>query len=107
MICQTIAFNEEKKKILRRELEINIAAADCPYIVKFFGAFFVEVGISQLSPDLPKLFIAFVRKVPNSVTQPNDSIGNVFSIIPQIDVPGLMRPNFTILNLGTHSKRVH
>jgi len=62
VICQTIAFNEEKKKILRRELEINIAAADCPYIVKFFGAFFVEVGISQLSPDLPKTVHCFRKK---------------------------------------------
>jgi len=55
VIWQTITFTSDadKEKYVRRELEINIAAANCPYIVKFFGAFIVEVG--YFSPYLPEI----------------------------------------------------
>ena len=43
---QTIAFTSdaEEERSLDRELRINTAAAECPYIVEFIGAFYVEVG---------------------------------------------------------------
>jgi len=50
-MCQTIPFTsdaEEERKLLR-ELKFSMAAADCPFIVQFFGAFFVDVRASCLN----------------------------------------------------------
>ena len=47
-MCQTIPFTSDadEERNLLRELKFNMAAADCPFIVQFFGAFFVDVRSS-------------------------------------------------------------
>jgi len=45
-VWQTIPFSTdaEEERNLLRELKLHMAAADCPYIVKFFGAFYIDVS---------------------------------------------------------------
>ena len=44
-MLQTIPFTSdaENERKLLRELKVNVDAADCPYIVQFFGAFYIDV----------------------------------------------------------------
>jgi len=51
MICCTVLWQmipftsdaAEERKLLR-ELKLSMAAANCPYIVQFFGAFYCDVS---------------------------------------------------------------
>ena len=42
---QTIPFTSdaENERKLLRELKVSVDAANCPYIVQFFGAFYIDV----------------------------------------------------------------
>ena len=46
LMWQTIPFTSDadEERNLLRELKFNMATAKCPFVVKFFGAFYVDVS---------------------------------------------------------------
>ena len=57
---QTIPFTSdaENERKLLRELKVNVDAANCPYIVQFFGAFYIDVRHFWIIINIIKLLLS-------------------------------------------------